>query len=99
MSNFKAVIEQIKLFDYKDLKDISEEILQLLKLTEDSSRPTSSTVNFCRRCEDVNIVKFGKDKNGKQRYKCRNCGATFTDTSYSILSNTHQNIGVWKKIH
>ena len=97
MSNFKAVIEQIRLFDYKDLKDISEEILQLLKLTEDNSRSTSSTVNFCRRCEDVNIVKFGKDKNGKQRYKCRNCGATFTDTSYSILSNTHQDISIWKK--
>ena len=32
-----------------------------------------------------NIIKFGKSKSGKQRYKCLTCGKTFTETIDTIF--------------
>ena len=32
-----------------------------------------------------NIVKFGKTTAGRQRYKCKTCGATFTETKGTIF--------------
>jgi transposase-like protein len=32
-----------------------------------------------------NIVKFGKTKAGRQRYRCKTCGATFTETKGTIF--------------
>ena len=32
-----------------------------------------------------NIVKFGKTKAGRQRYKCKTCGSTFTETRGTIF--------------
>lgn len=41
------------------------------------------------------IVKNGKDRNKKQRYKCLDCGKTFSATSQTLSSNTSQSIGKW----
>jgi transposase-like protein len=32
-----------------------------------------------------NIIKFGKTKKGVQRYRCKTCGKTFTETTGTIL--------------
>jgi transposase-like protein len=32
-----------------------------------------------------NIIKFGKSKSGKQRYRCLTCGKTFTETIGTIF--------------
>ena len=32
-----------------------------------------------------NIIKFGKTKGGRQRYRCHSCGATFTETTGTIF--------------
>ena len=33
----------------------------------------------CPRCEYQEIIKNGKIPNGKQRYKCKNCGRQFVE--------------------
>ncbi|MDR1992980.1 MAG: hypothetical protein LBQ98_05735 [Nitrososphaerota archaeon] len=33
----------------------------------------------CIHCESENVVKFGKNPNGKQRLKCNDCGRTFQE--------------------
>ena len=35
--------------------------------------------------EQHNIVRYGKTKAGRQRYKCNTCGATFTETKGTIF--------------
>jgi transposase-like protein len=35
--------------------------------------------------QQKNIVKFGKTKAGRQRYKCKTCGRTFTETKGTIF--------------
>jgi transposase-like protein len=32
-----------------------------------------------------NIIKYGKTKTGRQRYKCKTCGSTFTETKGTIF--------------
>ena len=47
--------------------------------------------DFCPECNDDderqggNIIKFGKTKAGRQRYKCHSCGGTFTETRGTIF--------------
>lgn len=49
--------------------------------------------DFCpkRGCGDYgerqngNIIKFGKTKAGRQRYRCQSCGGTFTETKGTVF--------------
>jgi len=36
-----------------------------------------------------NIIKFGKTKTGRQRYKCNTCEATFTETKGTLFYRRH----------
>src|SRR5512136_1214881 len=33
----------------------------------------------------ANIIKFGQTKAGRQRYRCKTCGATFTETKGTLF--------------
>ena len=35
--------------------------------------------------QQYDIIKFGRTKAGRQRYKCQTCGATFTETKGTIF--------------
>ena len=35
--------------------------------------------------EPAQIMRFGKAKNGTQRYRCKNCGQTFTETHGTVF--------------
>lgn len=43
---------------------------------------------YCPYCNNKHIVRYGKHK-GIQRYKCRDCGKTFTEMSFTPLNKTH----------
>ena len=36
-----------------------------------------------------NIIRFGKTKAGRQRFKCKTCGSTFTETKDTIFYRRH----------
>jgi transposase-like protein len=50
---------------------------------------------FCsnENCNDygkrdtANIVKYGHDRNGKQRFKCKTCGGVYVETKNTIFYN------------
>lgn len=97
MNKVNAVLNQVSDFNKTELKHITEKLLQMLKEANGVAFVSSAPVDKCRRCNSEHIVKFGKDKNGKQRFKCKSCGATFTETSYSVISKTHCPIETWEK--
>jgi transposase-like protein len=35
--------------------------------------------------ETAQIIRFGKTKNGRQRYRCKSCGQTFTETHGTVF--------------
>ena len=49
--------------------------------------PNKTCADYGKRQRDQqhNIVKYGKTKAGRQRYMCKTCGATFTETKGTIF--------------
>jgi len=43
---------------------------------------------YCPHCNCKYIVRYGK-YNGIQRYKCKDCGKTFTEMSFTPINKTH----------
>ena len=97
MDRVRQILAQVKNLNENELKRISESLLQMLGHTNGVYGVSVKQIENCRKCGNNRIVKFGKDKNGKQRYKCKCCGATFTETSFSVVSKTRYSEYVWKK--
>jgi transposase-like protein len=54
--------------------------------------PNSACPDFEKLQDDSsrrNIIKSGYTRSGKQRYKCRTCGRTFTETFGTIFYRRH----------
>lgn len=50
----------------------------------------------CPDCGGIkHLVKYGKTKDGVQRYHCKKCMTTFTPLSYTFLSNSKKDLSVW----
>lgn len=39
---------------------------------------------ICKKCESENVVKSGKDRKGRQTYRCKDCGARFFSETIEI---------------
>lgn len=48
-------------------------------------RPRTKESPKCPMCKQNNVVCFGFDKNGKQRYKCRSCDKTFNERKGTVF--------------
>lgn len=98
MEKLIKIIDAVGSLEQSELEILSSKILQMLKLSSDTNIDNEvSSVDFCRRCSSSSILKYGKDKNGKQRYRCKCCNAIFYDTSYSVISKSRHSLSVWKK--
>ena len=98
MSNLDMFLSQLKELKYDELKTLSEKIMMQLKGIRPQERENIEEVRVCRKCgAQDGISKYGKDKNGKQRYRCKHCGAIFSETSYSVVSKTHHSLSKWEK--
>ena len=92
LTNLISVAESL---NKEELQALSSRILALLNRPASEASPTKC--ECCRRCESKQIVKYGKDKNGKQRYKCKSCNTVFYEDSFSTVSRSRHNTETWKK--
>jgi len=97
MDKVRQILKAAKCLSNAEIKRISDSLLTMLGATSKSCDKTGKRISKCRKCECEKIIKFGVDKNGKQRYRCKGCGATFTETSYSVISHTRHSDDVWEK--
>ncbi len=99
MNNFEKLISVASELKHDELEALSERILEMLKISpnEFGCCADEKHERVCRRCNSKSVVKYGKDRNGVQRYKCRSCNTVFRDTSYSVVSKSRHDISVWKK--
>lgn len=49
---------------------------------------------ICPKCGSVHICKNGT-RNGKQRYKCKDCGKSFGDTAGTVVFKSKLSINTW----
>lgn len=96
MGKVFRILNDAKELSLAELKRVSDKLLKMLGKAGGVYGASVQKIEKCRKCGADKIVKFGKDKNGKQRYKCKCCGATFTETSYSAISRTRHSEAVWE---
>lgn len=97
MDKVCQILKQAEGLSTQELKRISEYFLNMLAKANGVHGLSSDDVHECRKCGSDKIVKFGRDAKGKQRYKCKSCGATFTEISCSVISGTWHSEEVWEK--
>lgn len=76
-------------------KKLGVENFSEIVYNEETSPKNYAEVVSCSNCKSHNISKNGKDRNGIQRYKCKECGHTFSATSNTLSSHTSQSVGQW----
>ncbi len=52
---------------------------------------------FCPLCGDTCVVKRGFTASGRQRYLCKSCKHTFSDTTKTTLQYTKKDLEIWVK--
>lgn len=62
---------------------------------EENNPKSYAEVVSCAFCKLNNIRKNGRDRNGAQRYTCKQCGRIFSASSGTLSSHTIQNPGKW----
>ena len=77
----------------KDKKELDEQTKILLKKCTENR----NSVFACPHCGSVSVVKNGF-KDGRQRYKCKDCGKTFGDTHGTILYHSKLTAERWKDL-
>ena len=97
MDKVRQILKVAKCLSNAEIKRISDTLLSMLGMSSKPSDNSGKQISKCRKCDCDRIIKFGVDKNGKQRYRCKCCGATFTETSYSVISRTRHSDEVWEK--
>ncbi len=101
MATFKGLMK-----DPKSLTD--EQILEMLSLLEvekskrnieptNKIKPSKETkpIIACPHCGCIGAVKCGLTAAGTQRYKCKECGKTFTESTGTIVSNSRLTKEQW----
>ncbi len=98
MKDIDNIFLQIKDLSSQELNTLANKIFEILNSNNAYIEASADVSEIsCRKCGCENVSKYGKDKNGKQRFKCKSCGALFVDTSFSVISNTHKDYDTWKK--
>lgn len=98
MKKTELFINELETLSVSELKLISERILHMLRTINDSSSgELLSAPHKCPKCGSELMSKHGKDDKGRQRYKCKSCAATFTNTSFSVISNSTYDHATWLK--
>ena len=96
MDKVCRILKDAKGLNMTQMKRVSDALLKMLGKAGGVYGASAQAAEKCRKCGADKIVKFGKDKNGKQRYKCKCCGSTFTATSFSVISRTRHSEAVWE---
>ena len=97
MDKVCQMLNNAKHLNTLELERVSAHLQKMHSRTKGVHDASVQRAEKCRKCGATHIVKFGKDKNGKQRYKCKSCGTTFTETSYSVISRTRFGEDIWEK--
>lgn len=56
-------------------------------LHDDVAEKRFAQGRFCPHCKGRHIVRFGHSQQGAQRYRCKDCGKTFTATTKTIFAH------------
>ena len=91
-------LDPVTIIEFKNY--IVENLGEICKTKNSNSRVISNhkrEETFCKNC-NVKMNKNGKTKNDVQKYICKHCGYTCSETTGSIVSHSHLSFDVWSNI-
>lgn len=91
----KSEVTPLEAFIKSNYLDSFEYHHQELNLTNEHKLFNSFSMSECRLCQSNHIIKYGYTKNGIQRYKCLECGNTFTVLTGTLFENHKISISEW----
>ena len=95
MMLFDEIIQLMIGLKDDQLKKIKDFILMKLFYC-DPTKDKTYTAYFCPICKSKHFIRYGT-KDGKQRFKCKNCGKIFTNTTKTIACRSKHDFNMWSK--
>ena len=83
------LVEQLKKLSAEELKNLLNEVHK----TQTSVKRFENGV-ICPICGKKHIQKFG-NSSGIQRYRCKDCGKTFTEYTKTVFFSTKKDYDTW----
>jgi transposase-like protein len=97
ISNIQSAIKKLGVTEVLEVEQfISQFIRQQALEVNLAKRAEQITKSACPHCGFIDLIRWGKSRSGTQRFKCRNCRATFgatNNTPFFRLRNRH----LWSK--
>ncbi|MBI9031120.1 IS1595 family transposase [bacterium] len=105
MNNLEMIYELVNTIcadEMSELKDyISEKSTFEIEATNAMHRilyrERTRQASHCPHCGSLAFVKNGKTKTMRQKYVCKDCHKSFSDTTKSIVQSTKKNYQVWNR--
>ena len=91
-------LDPVTIIEFKNY--IVENLGEICKTKNSNSKVISNhkrEETICKNC-NVKMNKNGKTKNDVQKYICKHCGYTCSETTGSIVSHSHLSFDVWSNI-
>ena len=92
---FSAINETEDFFEVDILSRIQEDYL---KYHENNLVDYIRLLNkelLCPNCKSIEFIKYGKNKSGSIRYKCKSCGKTFSSLKDRLFFSSKINLKAW----
>lgn len=97
MEKYQTIIEQLSEADPKAIRKLIEALENLFKQKTQSLDSDNYEIMCCPHCGSIHFKRNGTDKNGRQRFICKECGKTFGVTNNSILYRSRICKETWMK--
>ncbi|MBI9009146.1 MAG: IS1595 family transposase [Tenericutes bacterium] len=105
MNNLEMIYELVNTIcadEMGELKDyVSKKSASEIKATNAMHRilyrERTHQASHCQHCGSLAFVRNGKTKTMRQKYVCKDCHKSFSDTTKSIVQSTKKNYQVWHR--
>ena len=106
---FEKLLESVETFSSEQIEKLSNAIEKRKKSIKKTSKSSNSTMEkpkkdiveirplSCKCCGSVNIKKHGI-RSGRQRYVCKDCGKTFSQSTDTMTFRSRMEERQWKEL-
>ncbi len=101
MTKKNLVLEIVNIIIYNLLRlNLTDDIFKvsILRMETENNHLSYRLQIICGKCGSDNVVCNGTSKIGRQRYLCKDCGKTFTETTGVLIAHSHQSVDIWESV-